>query len=52
MGVEKFNICNLKTLAPTKGFTVRQLMLSWVMRQGEDVTPIPGTKNIRYREEN
>ncbi|MBA2350021.1 MAG: aldo/keto reductase, partial [Solirubrobacterales bacterium] len=29
-----------------------QLALAWVMAQGEHVVPIPGTKRVRYLEEN
>jgi len=29
-----------------------QLALAWVLAQGDDVTPIPGTKKVRYLEEN
>jgi aryl-alcohol dehydrogenase-like predicted oxidoreductase len=39
-------------LAEEKGSTPGQLALAWVMAQGEDVIPIPGTKRISYLEEN
>lgn len=42
----------LVKLARTKGCTAAQLALAWVMARGEDVTPIPGTKRVRYLEEN
>jgi aryl-alcohol dehydrogenase-like predicted oxidoreductase len=32
--------------------TPGQLALAWVMRQGDDIVPIPGTKRRRYLEEN
>ncbi len=32
--------------------TASQLALAWVLRRGEDVVPIPGTKRVRYLEEN
>lgn len=35
-----------------KGVTSGQLALAWVLKQGEDVIPIPGTKRIKYLEEN
>ena len=35
-----------------KGCTPAQLALAWVLAQGEDVVPIPGTKRRRYLEEN
>ena len=39
-------------LASRKGCTPGQLALAWVMGQGEDVVPIPGTKRRKYLEEN
>ena len=39
-------------LAKEKGCTTAQLALAWVLAQGEDVIPIPGTKHIRYLDEN
>jgi aryl-alcohol dehydrogenase-like predicted oxidoreductase len=39
-------------LARQKGCTPGQLALAWVMAQGPDVVPIPGTKRRRYLEEN
>eukprot|EP00891_Asterochloris_glomerata_P006356 jgi/Astpho2/6356/Aster-06019 len=42
----------LKAIADKKGCTAGQLALSWVHHQGEDVFPIPGTKTIKYLEEN
>ncbi|KAK2763225.1 hypothetical protein FQN54_009861 [Arachnomyces sp. PD_36] len=39
-------------LAEEKGCTAAQLVLAWLMAQGEDIFPIPGTKNITYAEEN
>lgn len=39
-------------LAKAKGVKPGQLALAWVHAQGEDVFPIPGTKRIRYLEEN
>jgi len=38
--------------ASAKGCTPGQIALAWVMAQGEDVVPIPGTKRVRYLEEN
>ena len=35
-----------------KGVTAGQLALAWVLAQGEDVVPIPGTKRVSYLEEN
>ena len=42
----------VKDLAAQKGVTAGQLALAWVMAQGEDVVPIPGTKHRKYLEEN
>ena len=42
----------LEELAREKGVQAGQLALAWVMRQGEDIVPIPGTKRVRYLEEN
>ncbi len=42
----------LEKIAGRKGCTVGQLTLAWLLEQGEDVIPIPGTKKVRYLEEN
>jgi aryl-alcohol dehydrogenase-like predicted oxidoreductase len=39
-------------IAREKGVTPGQLALAWVLAQGEDIVPIPGTKRRRYLEEN
>ena len=39
-------------MAADKGVTPAQMALAWVLAQGEDVVPIPGTKRRRYLEEN
>jgi aryl-alcohol dehydrogenase-like predicted oxidoreductase len=39
-------------LAKQKGCTPGQLALAWVMAQGDDIIPIPGTKRMKYLEEN
>jgi len=41
-----------KELAAAKCITPAQLALAWVLAQGEDMLPIPGTKRVRYLEEN
>ncbi|MDN4013918.1 aldo/keto reductase [Chryseobacterium gambrini] len=38
--------------AASKGVKGTQLALAWVLNQGEDIIPIPGTKRIQYLEEN
>ncbi len=42
----------VRALASEKGVTPGQLALAWVMAQGDDVVPIPGTKRRSYLEEN
>ncbi len=42
----------LDALAKKKGATPGQLALAWVHNQGPDVFPIPGTKRLKYLEEN
>jgi aryl-alcohol dehydrogenase-like predicted oxidoreductase len=39
-------------IAKSKGVTPGQLALAWVLAQGEDIVPIPGTKRRSYLEEN
>lgn len=42
----------IKTLADQKSCTSSQLAIAWVLAQGEDIITIPGTKHIKYLEEN
>lgn len=42
----------VNALARGKGVTPGQLALAWVLAQGEDLVPIPGTKRCKYLEEN
>ncbi len=42
----------VKELAEAKGYTPAQLALAWVLAQGDDVVPIPGTKRRSYLEQN
>jgi aryl-alcohol dehydrogenase-like predicted oxidoreductase len=42
----------VEEIAKEKGVTPSQLALAWVLAQGEDVVPIPGTKRVKYLEEN
>jgi aryl-alcohol dehydrogenase-like predicted oxidoreductase len=42
----------VKALAERRGCTASQLALAWVLAQGEDIVPIPGTKRRKYLEEN
>ncbi len=42
----------VKAIATEKGVTPSQLALAWLLSQGEDIVPIPGTKRRKYLEEN
>jgi aryl-alcohol dehydrogenase-like predicted oxidoreductase len=42
----------VEELAEEKGVTAGQLALAWVLAQGRDVVPIPGTKHVSYLEQN
>ncbi len=45
-------VAEVRRLADEKGLTPSQLALAWVLSRGDDVVPIPGTKRVRYLEEN
>lgn len=42
----------INEIAKKKGCTAGQLTLAWLLAQGQDIIPIPGTKKIKYLEEN
>ena len=42
----------VEEIAKEKGCTPAQLALAWVLAQGDDIVPIPGTKRRKYLEEN
>jgi aryl-alcohol dehydrogenase-like predicted oxidoreductase len=42
----------VEAIARARGCTSAQLALAWVLAQGEDIVPIPGTKRIAYLEQN
>lgn len=42
----------LRQIAADKGCTLAQLSLAWILAQGDDVVPIPGTHQRIYLEEN
>lgn len=42
----------IREIALEKDVTPAQLALSWVLHQGNDIVPIPGTKHLHYLEEN
>ncbi|GGP01497.1 aldo/keto reductase [Nonomuraea glycinis] len=45
-------VARVKEIAREAGVTAAQLALAWVLAQGDDIVPIPGTKRLRYLEEN
>jgi aryl-alcohol dehydrogenase-like predicted oxidoreductase len=45
-------VARLTEIAKEKGITPSQLALAWVLAQGSDMVPIPGTKRRKYLEEN
>lgn len=42
----------VQALATSKGCTPAQIALAWLLAKGDDIVPIPGTKRIKYLEEN
>ncbi len=42
----------VEAVATRRGVPAAQVALAWVLHRGEDVVPIPGTKRVRYLEEN
>lgn len=42
----------INEIAKKKGCTAGQITLAWLLAQGPDIIPIPGTKKIKYLEEN
>ena len=45
-------VAAIEAMASDKGCTPAQLALAWVLAQGEDIVPIPGTKRRKYLEDN
>jgi aryl-alcohol dehydrogenase-like predicted oxidoreductase len=45
-------VAEIEAIAKGKGVTTSQLVLAWVLAQGDDIVPIPGTKRRKYLEEN
>jgi aryl-alcohol dehydrogenase-like predicted oxidoreductase len=45
-------VARIEDIAREKGVTPSQLALAWVLHRGDDIVPIPGTKHVRYLEEN
>jgi aryl-alcohol dehydrogenase-like predicted oxidoreductase len=42
----------IEEMAAAKGCTASQLALAWVLAQGPDIVPIPGTKRVKYLDDN
>ena len=42
----------LQTVAKRKSATPAQVTLAWLMAQGDDIFPIPGTRTVKYLDEN
>lgn len=45
-------VTRVQDLAEEKGCTPAQLAIAWVLAQGTDIVPIPGTKRRKYLEQN
>jgi aryl-alcohol dehydrogenase-like predicted oxidoreductase len=45
-------VAEIESIATARGVTPAQIALAWVLAQGDDMIPIPGTRHIRYLEEN
>ena len=45
-------VAKVSEIAEEKGVTAAQLALAWVLAQGDDIVPIPGTRRRNYLEEN
>ena len=52
MAHNRLYVGRLEELARNKGITTAQLALAWVLHQGQDIVPIPGTKRRKYLQEN
>ena len=45
-------VAGIKSMADAKGVTSAQVALAWVLAQGDDIATIPGTKRLKYLEQN
>jgi aryl-alcohol dehydrogenase-like predicted oxidoreductase len=45
-------VARVEEIAAEKGVAPGQLALAWVLAQGDEIVPIPGTKRVKYLEEN
>jgi aryl-alcohol dehydrogenase-like predicted oxidoreductase len=41
-------VLELKKISDSKGITLSQLALAWILAKGEDIVPIPGTRHVGY----
>jgi aryl-alcohol dehydrogenase-like predicted oxidoreductase len=46
------NLFVIRQIAAKHNATPAQVAIAWVLAQGEDIIPIPGTKRVKYLEEN
>jgi aryl-alcohol dehydrogenase-like predicted oxidoreductase len=52
LAVNEAILAPIEALAAEKGCTPAQIALAWVLAAGDDMVPIPGTKRVRYLEQN
>jgi aryl-alcohol dehydrogenase-like predicted oxidoreductase len=45
-------VAHIERVASRKGCTPSQLALAWLLHQGDDIVPIPGTKHVQFLEDN
>ena len=45
-------VAKIEEMANQRGYTASQLALAWILAQGQDIVPIPGTKKVTRLEEN
>ena len=52
IAAEDWLVDKIEEIAREKGVTTSQLALAWVLANGQDIVPIPGTKRRKYLEQN
>ena len=45
-------VANVEAMAKVKGCTAAQLSLAWLLSRGDDIIPIPGTRQVKYLKDN
>jgi aryl-alcohol dehydrogenase-like predicted oxidoreductase len=45
-------VAHVESIAKKKGVAAAQVALAWLLAQGDDIVPIPGTKRVKYLEQN